>query len=186
MIDRAIGETVRQLKPAARQIIAIALLLGAGGIVSVTYTTSFLWIFTREVSYAPDFVSALLAVGILVPFLRTIRLIDDHFDFFTVLILMVYFYLTAAVVNISLGGSGTFFAFPALFSVGVAVMAALVRSRFAAIISVFILPALTAANFLSASKTFGKLGLVAVLLVLVATFLVVDFKRAGSTRNDPV
>ena len=157
----------------------IAFLLIACGIVSATYTKSFLWVFTREVTYVPDLVSALLAAGIFVPLLRSIRLIDGNFDFLTVLILSLYFYLVASVVNISLGGSGAFFAFPALFSVGVAILAALVKSRFAAVVSVFVLPALTAANFLSTSKMFGKLGLVMVLVVLVATLLMVDFKRAG-------
>ena len=170
---------MRRLHPAVRQVLVIALLLISCGIVSATYTKSFLWIFTREVSYVPDLVSALLAAGIFVPLLRSIRLIDSHFDLLTVLILLLYFYLVASVVNISLGGSGTFFAFPALFSVGVAILATLVKSRFAAIVSVFVLPALTAANFLSAGKSFGKLGFVMVLIVLVATLLMVDFKRAS-------
>lgn len=183
MIDETIGKNVKRLHPAIRQVMVIALLVIAGAIVSITYTKSFLWIFTREVSYVPDLVSGLLAAGIVVPLLRSIRLIDDHFDLLTVIILALYFYLVAAVVNISLGGSGTFFAFPALFSVGVAVMAALVRSRFAAVVSVFVLPALTAANVLSASKTFGKLGFLMVVVVVVATFLMVDFKRTNSQQK---
>lgn len=173
---KVLSGRVRRIPRWTRKSLAILSLFGAAAIVSVEYTYSFLWIFTRETSFVPDFVSSMVAAICLVPLIKNVRLIDRRLDVLSLIVFALFFYIFAAILTIPLGSGSGVVRYPMIASVVFAAACMIVKARYVALAAIAVTIFLCSVNLAHASDALGPFGFLLVTLLLVATVLVVDLR----------
>ena len=97
---------IRAMNGDRRNLLAFGFLVVACVLGRLTYTSQFLWLFTREVSYVPDLISGLVSILLVLPVVRGDFLFRHRLDGLALFNLALLFYLTAAFGNRGLGGNG--------------------------------------------------------------------------------
>ncbi len=173
---KVLSGRVRRVPRWTRKSLAILSLFGAAAIVSVEYTYSFLWIFTRETSFVPEFVSSMVAAICLVPLIKNVRLIDRRLDVLSLIVFALFFYIFAAILTIPLGSGSRVVRYPMIASVVFAAACMIVKARYVALAAIAVTIFLSSVNLAHASDVLGPFGFLLVTLLLVATVLVVDLR----------
>lgn len=101
-------QEIGRIDPNHRNLIALACLAGACAIGSLNYTTYWFWFLPRTQSFFPGLMSGIVALLLLLPVIRGDFLHSHKLDFFTVMNLLLVFYLTSVFATMGIKGAGAF------------------------------------------------------------------------------
>lgn len=160
-----------------RNLLAFGFLVVACVIASLTYTISFLWLFTREVSYVPDLTSGLVSILLVLPVVRGDFLYRHRLDALTLSNLALLFYLTAAFVNIGLGGDAALLKTPTTFFMLLVVLIANLNSRRYGELAVVALVFFGAVNLSAANEAMGFSGFILACCSALGVLFAVDIEK---------
>ena len=178
MIDQ-----VRRMKTGTRELVALAFLLIAALVASQTYTSYFLWIIPRGVSYVPDLISALAAALLILPIVRGDFLYSKRLTGLTVLNLFLIFYLTSAYAQIGLGGNKDFALLkgPSMIVTLIVIVLANLRPKKYGELAAIILAVFAAMNILDANQAMGLWGFVLVAATFFGVLFAMDVRKVLNT-----
>lgn len=172
---------LRRMNATSRNTLASVFLIIAGILASITYARSFLWLFSREVSFLPDLASALLALFLVLPVVRGDFLYTHRLDLHTAVNLFLIFYLTAAFATMGLGEATLAFKGPTfVLAVIVVALANLNAARYGEL-AVIALAVFGGMNVFAASEAMGFNGFLLVISSAMGVLLAVDLQKVAKT-----
>lgn len=180
---------LRRMNSASRNALASIFLVIAAGLASITYTQSFWWLFSREVSFLPDLASGLVALFLLLPVVRGDFLYTHRLDLHTAANLVLIFYLTAAFATMGLGEATLTFKGPTFVLAVIVIALANYNAARYGELAVIALAVFGGMNLFAASETMGVNGFFLALSSALGVLLAVDLRKvamtlAGQRRTD--
>jgi hypothetical protein len=187
-------EAIRGMPEGRRLALAVACLGIAAAIGTMTFQRTGLFSFLsgpRAVSFAPDLISAVLAILVVLPILRGRMTRTHRNDALSLIGLALLFYLVAVISKMAIGGTGSGFARltetpTALFALAVLLLANWNIGRYGSL-AVMGLIILGGWNMVAASKVMGLWGFFFAIASVAGLALLLDFERViGTLRPGPV